>query len=79
MTDEELRVRAIQELEFYKKDDTFMLADITVDLAIEALKQMPVITTTGEGGVIYYPQVEGVTPTVVSAGKQEPCEESEEI
>ena len=39
MTDEELRVRAIQELEFYKKDDTFMLADITVDLAIEALEQ----------------------------------------
>lgn len=42
MTDEELRVRAIQELEFYKKDDTFMLADITVDLAIKALEQMPV-------------------------------------
>lgn len=41
MTDEELRVRAIQELEFYKKDDTFMLADITVDLAIEALEQEP--------------------------------------
>ena len=73
MTDEELRVRAIQELEFYKKDDTFMLADITVDLAIKALEQMPVTTTAGEGGVIYYPQVEGVTPTVIDAGKQEPC------
>jgi len=71
MTDEELRVRAIQELEFYKKDDTFMLADITVDLAIEALEQMPVTTTAEEGGVIYYPQVEGVTPTVIDAGKQE--------
>ena len=75
MTDEELRVRAIQELEFYKKDDTFMLADITVDLAIKALEQMPVTTTAGEGGVIYYPQVEGVTPTVIDAGKQEPCED----
>lgn len=74
MTDEELRVRAIQELEFYKKDDTFMLADITVDLAIKALEQMPVTTTAGEGGVIYYPQVEGVTPTVIDAGKQEPCD-----
>ena len=69
MTDEELRVRAIQELEFYKKDDTFMLADITVDLAIKALEQMPVTTTAGEGGVIYYPQVEGVTPTVVNPTK----------
>ena len=79
MTDEELRVRAIQELEFYKKDDTFMLADITVDLAIKAIKaleQMPVTTTAGEGGVIYYPQVEGVTPTVIDAGKQEPCEDA---
>lgn len=43
MTDEELRVRAIQELEFYKKDDTFMLADITVDLAIKALEQEPCV------------------------------------
>ena len=43
MTDEELRVRAIQELEFYKKDDTFMLADIAVDLAIKALEQEPIL------------------------------------
>lgn len=41
-------------------------------MAIKALEQMPVTTTAGEGGVIYYPQVEGVTPTVISAGKQEP-------
>lgn len=43
------------------------------DMAIKALKQMPVTTTAGKGGVIYYPQVEGVTPIVVSALKQEPC------
>ena len=41
-------------------------------MGIKALEQMPVTTTAGEGGVIYYPQVEGVTPTVVDAGKQEP-------
>lgn len=45
-----------------------------IELALEALKQMPVTTTAGEGGVIYYPQVEGVTPTVIDVGKQEPCE-----
>ena len=44
-------------------------------MAIKALEQMPVITTTGGEGVIYYPQVEGVTPTVIDAGKQEPCEQ----
>lgn len=43
-------------------------------MAIKALEQMPVTTTAGEGGVIYYPQVEGVTPTVVDAGKQELCD-----
>ena len=46
------------------------------NMAIKALKQMPVTTTAGEGGVIYYPQVEGVTPTVVDAGKQEPCSDA---
>lgn len=45
-----------------------------IEIALEALEQMPVITTTEEEGVIYYPQVEGVTPTVVDAGKQEPCD-----
>ena len=49
------------------------LIDDTFDMAIKALEQMPVTTTAGEGGVIYYPQVEGVTPTVIDAGKQEPC------
>ena len=43
-----------------------------LEMAIKALEQMPVTTTAGEGGVIYYPQVEGVTPTVIDAGKQEP-------
>ena len=38
-------------------------------MAIKALEQMPVTTTAGEGGVIYYPQVEGVTPTVVNPTK----------
>ena len=37
MNREELRTRAIQELEFYKVDDTFMLATDVVDLAISAL------------------------------------------
>ena len=46
-----------------------------LEMAIKALEQMPVTTTAGEGGVIYYPQVEGVTPTVIDAGKQEPCEQ----
>ena len=45
-----------------------------LEVAIEALEQMPVTTTAGEWGVIYYPQVEGVTPTVIDAGKQEPCD-----
>lgn len=40
--------------------------------AIKALEQMPVTTTTEGSAVIYYPQVEGVTPTVIDAGKQEP-------
>ena len=46
-----------------------------IEIALEALEQMPVTTTAGEGGVIYYPQVEGVTPTVIDAGKQEPFDE----
>ena len=43
-----------------------------LEMAIKALEQMPVTTTAGEGGVIYYPQVEGVTPTVI---KQESMRE----
>ena len=45
-----------------------------LEVAIKALKQMPVITTAGKGGVVYYPQVEGVTSTVVNAGNQDPCD-----
>ena len=55
----------VKELEFYIERD---------EMAIKALEQMPVTTTTGGEAVIYYPQVEGVTPTVVDTGKQDPCD-----
>ena len=51
------------------------LIDDTFDMAIKALKQMPVTTTAGKGGVIYYPQVEGVTPTVVNPTKTGHCKD----
>ena len=45
-----------------------------LNMAIKALEQMPVTTTTEGSAAIYYPQVEGVTPTVVDVRKQEPCD-----
>ena len=74
MNQEDLERAIIYGTEWLKDEYLDARDGAFIKIALEALKQMPVITTTGGEGVIYYPQVEGVTPTVVDVGKQEPCD-----
>lgn len=37
-----------------------------LEMAIQALKQKPTITSTNISGEMVYPQVEGITPTLVN-------------